>query len=583
MPSRWIPQRSRRSYDPGGRITASEGRELSGTRVRSIQAPWGGFTPDLAPELTTWQDSEVLQNMMARQGLLGPMDGYVKVTGSPTTLPLGTNTPPAGAGNEEPVVGLFQFIDSTGVKRQYAVTAHAVLGHLYSFNTGSWTNIPAAAAITFTGDASGAGVAQTLCDAVYHTPSGRIIFANNFNRILEHVPGAANYSELASGALAPFLARSVEVADGRILFLNTSETGTRFQNRVRWTVVGGTRALTGLGSGFLDLDELDGPGLRLRKLGNVIVAYFERGVAFLRRRVSASTPYTREYVDRRRGLIGPFSACDIGQSAHFGIYTDGWFILTEDKVFREVGRRLIGGQSHRKFTDNFYSRLNTAQQHRTYVECDLERRIVSIVFPTVDNNHPSERWFYDIDTDTVWPAQEAITPNVLGRFDDNITEIGWDDVGGTWEAISGAWEDFAQQTGRLRIAAGTRGGLVWRYTPAVVTYDGVLPTYRMRSFPDVLGVGSSRKIWERFYVNYERIDGNPSPIGVELHTQSQAVRSANLTQMLGLAGTRQLDYIHSDDPGGDRLAWEIAGVHPLKVVRYEANYRLEGIQQRRVR
>jgi len=105
----------------------------------------------------------------------------------------------------------------------------------------------------------------------------------------------------------------------------------------------------------------------------------------------------------------------------------------------------------------------------------------------------------------------------------------------------------------------------------------------MRSFPDVLGVGSSRKIWERFYVNYERIDGNPSPIGVELHTQSQAVRSANLTQMLGLAGTRQLDYIHSDDPGGDRLAWEIAGVHPLKVVRYEANYRLEGIQQRRVR
>ncbi len=582
MPSKWLPRRSGRLYDPGMQFSKSETRELSSPRVRSIEGPWGGYCPDLTPEFTDWRDSEVLQNMISRQGLLGPQDGYLKVTGSPTTLPLGTNAPPAGAGLEEPVVLVNQFIDTAGVKRFYAVTANAALGHLYSFTTGAWTNIPAAAGITFTGDASGAGVAQTLCDAAFHTPSGRIIFANNFNRVLEHLPGGANYAELASGGFAPFIARSVEVADGRILFLNTSEAGTRFQNRVRWTVVGGTRALAGVGAGFIDLDEIDGPGFRIRKLGNVIACYFERGVVFLRRRTSASTPYTREYVDRRRGLVGPFASCDIGQSAHFGIYNDGWYVLTEDKVFREVGRRVLGGQSHRKFTETFYAWLNAGQQVRTYVECDLERRLITIVFPGTEASHPSERWLFDIDTDTVWPAQEGITPNCLGRADDNQNEIGWDDILTTWENTAGAWEDFTQQQSRLRVVAGTRGGLVWRYSPAITTYDGALPTYRMRSFPDTLGIGSVRKAWEKFYVNYERIDGSPTAVNVTLHNESGIVHDEPLDQLLGTASTRQLDYVNADDPGGDRLAWEISGVHPLKVTRFEANYKLEGIQQRRV-
>lgn len=545
--------------------------------MQPIVPPWGGFVPDLSPELTDWSDSEWCLNLLTKQDVLVAPDGYARVNSG--SLPLGEAVPPSVTAS--PVVAVFSVVVSDSLIRRYAITANATTGRLYEELTGTWTN-RAAAGTALTGDTSGAGVAQTLADYAVHTLSGQIVITNNFDDVMVHTLGAATYAVFS----ATFKARSVCVADGRILFFNVSNAGVRTQNRVQWTTVGGTPALTGLGSGFLDLDEMQGPGLRIRKLGNVIVCYGQRLVAFLRRRESASTPYVREYLDERRGLVGPFAACDIGQHTHFGIYNDGWYLLREDGVFQEVGRRILRGRSYRKFTDTFYRILNTNRQSRVCVESDIERRLVTIIFPATDADHPSERWLYDTDTDTVWPMEETEVPNCLGRMEDAVSVVGWDDITTTWASTTGGWADFNGQTGRERVVAGTRSGLVWRYSPAIVSYDGTLPTWRMRSFPNALGFASGRKTWEKLYIGYERIAGTPTPVSVELHNHDGVVTSQVFTPSRGVAGTRQLDYVHAAEsgasPGGHRLGYELSGVHPFKLVLLEANYRLEGIQERRV-
>ena len=585
MPTRWRPQRANRLYDRGGARSADEGRTLSTPRVQAIVPPWGGFTPDLSPELTDWRDSEVIANLLTRQDVLVAPDGYAKVNSA--TLPLGDASPPAAGADISPVVFVGQFTDSVGVKRQYAISSNAVQSRLYFNSSGAWVEIPIRAATTFiTGKTTGAGVAQNLTDAAYHPPSNSIFLCDGYNYVFNHPVGSADFGFTAGMNLIS--ARSVCAADGRVLLfhIGTPYGASTAQNRVQYTTIGGTPLLTGLGSGFIDLDEMEGPGLRIRKLGNVIACYGDRTVAFLRRRTSASTPYTREYLDERRGLLGTFSSCGIAESAHFGIYNDGWYIVREDGVFQEVGRRIVGGRSYRKFTDMFYRILNTARQERVYVECDIARRLVTIVFPTTDSDHPSARWLYDLDTDTVWPTEELEVPNCLGRMEDTAQVVGWDDISTTWAATTGGWADFDQQNGRLRVCAGTRSGLVWRYSPAITTYDGVLPTWRMRSFPNSLGFASGRKTWEKLYVGYERIEGTPTPISVELHNHDGVISSDVFTPDLGIAGTRQLDYVNPGEsgasPGGHRLGYELSGTHPAKLVMLEANYRLEGIQERRI-
>lgn len=580
MASRFARPGAQRFFDPGGGRAREEARRIAVPRTEIVGPPWGGYTPDLSPDLTTFRDAELIQNLVTVQGIMGPPDGHVRVHDSAaTTLPLGTNTPPAASGSEEPVVGLFQLIDQSGTTRQYAVTADGSLGHLYEFSSSSWTNVPAAAAVTLTGNTTGAGVAQTLADFVYHPPSNRLFIVNNFDEVLVHTPGGGTYSEFSPSTLNPFIAQSVEVMDGRVGFLNTSEGGARVQNRFRFTTIGGSAALSGPGSGFIDLDEIEGPGLRLRKLGNVVVAYFKNGVVFLRRTGNFIAPYRREYIDRRRGLAGPFAATDIGRGLHFGIFTDGWFVLSEDGVFQEVGKRVLGGREFRKFTDTFFALLNSDNADRIWVETDIERRLIRIVFPAGDSQHPSESWLYDFDTDSVWPEQFTTVPNCLGRFNDNINQIGWDDIGDTWASVTGAWGDFGGQSGRLRPASGTRDGLVFRYTPTVVTHDGTLPSYRWRSFQRFLTAPSARVAWEKFYASYVRIDGSPTPFSILLHNQNGQVRSAQLTQTKGtVAGSVQTDFIAAHK-GGTRLAFELAGVHPAKLVNFQLNYRIEGVEE----
>src|SRR3990167_377060 len=344
MPSRL--GRIRRRLDPGGQrsqafqVSSSEGQPIR------FAAPWGGYTPDLSSAIAAPTDAHALQGFLPLSGGMYPATGFAQLDSD--SLPLASS---------EPVVGVpfvYDTLVSPIVLRRYAITADATLGNLYELGA-DWTNIPyTGAGAGFSGDPTGAGVAQTLCDSAYYALGNFLILTNGYDAVYQHVPGGANYTDFSPAVLNTFKAKSVCSAFERIFFLNTSEAGTGFPNRLRGTTRSATPSLSGLGSVLISFDEIQADGVACRKLGSSMAVYFRRGVAFCRETGNITVPVVRDYVSLERGLVGTLAVCDLGSGVHFGIFNDGWFLLDDHGRFTEVGLREIEGSAHSKWRQTFY-------------------------------------------------------------------------------------------------------------------------------------------------------------------------------------------------------------------------------------
>lgn len=560
--------RVRRRLNPkSGAVALGRGETLR------LAPPWGGYCPDLAPSTATWQDFEVAQGVVPAPGLLGPPTGWSRLDSD--SLPLTASAP---------VVGLPLVFDVTTAPvtlRRYAVTAHATTGRLFELGA-NWTEITYGGATAgFTGDTSGAGVAQTLCDFAHYQLADRLVLTNGFDVAYQHQPGAATYTDFSPAVLNPFKARSVASAFERVFFLNTSEAGTAFPNRLRGTTRSATPSLSGTGAVLITFDEANSEGVAVRRLGDYLAVYFRRGVALCRETGNLTIPVEREYISRERGLLSTFGVCELGTGVHFCIMTDGWFLLNDSGQFQEVGLRQEGGASYPKWRTTFYRELNTNRVERVNCAFDRRHRQIWIGWPDASSDHPNRLWVYDLETDSVWPQDEIFTtvPNLFSpglTVSDSVT---YSSITTTYETETRVYADLEQVQGADTLIAGGRTGLVFQQDPRIFTVDGERPTYQLRTHRSVLGAAGTVKCLERLDVAYQQQSDNPA-VSVAFHNERASV-SATISTIADAPGALATDFVNMKSTGSVQ-AVELSGSHPFAPSEMSALIRDTGGLVRRV-
>jgi hypothetical protein len=254
-----------------------------------------------------------------------------------------------------------------------------------------------------------------------------------------------------------FKARSVENWASRLMFLNTEESGTKYRQRLRWTAVGnGDPDPVNDGSGALDLKDFDGEGLRCEQLGNLLACYFTDGIALVQRSGQSTAPFSYQTITTSKGLLGGRAVTAISQTQHFGLFTDGWYILDSNGQFTEIG--MLNGEP--KWRETFFARLERKLVARISIEYDPKNKLVYIALPLDGQLSNTETWIYDLARDAVYPTDIAATyyakTNVV-----LTTDILIDDLTGTIDDLgSRTINSFGPTFGLQNVVHGTGGGLV---------------------------------------------------------------------------------------------------------------------------
>jgi len=569
MPSR-LGQHQRRRLDRRGDRSRARQIELSEPEFVPIGPPWGGYCPDLGSELTDWRDAKTCQGLVHLNG---------KMTYPPGFVELGT------APDANPVTGVFllrDITDSPATLRRYRVTANATLGHLYEY-VASWTNRAyTGAGAGLSGDSSGVGVAQTLCDFAYYPVDDALIITNALDPVYTHQPGGATYTDFSPAVLNDFKARSVCSAASRIMFFNTTESGTTYPYRVRWTTTGASPTLdtASLGAGFLDLIDTASEGVAIRPIGNFIACYMRRGIYFLSQTGEVYDPFRQEQISEQRGLLGTFAVTALGEGRHFFIANDGWFYLDDDGRFLELGLRSTQYGIFPKWKRTFYSNLNFDADFRIFAQYDRFNQFVWVLWVSADSDHPDKLWVYDIRTDTVWPVDSIFSnvPNVLGLFSTLSDTETYATISTTYATETRTYSDLTVKAGADLFVVGDRTGQVLEQEIGTVAVDGTTPTYSFTSWEKALGRSDQLKTWHRLNLKYVQ-QGSAGAVNTQF-IADDSTQNGSITQRTTTAGRDAVDSVMGRLTGAV-LAYQLSGTHPLEVSELSAELQQTGSKLKR--
>ena len=348
-------------------------------------------------------------------------------------------------------------------------------------------------------------------DPVYVTPSDTGIAGLDYDELVQNP---------ADTPAPGFAATSVEAFGGRIHFLGCSD-GAR---RHRWTAIGTAYPNEAIvGSGYLDFDaDFDQRGLRIESMENHLVLYFEDGVCFQIPTGRYADAYRPRIISTTRGLLGTHVMCKISPHLHFGIFSDGWWILNSSGKWSKVGKLVIPeteGKAHEmsKWEDTFYADLDWENKHRIVCTYDKFRQIVKIAYTSRDSEDNSRILNYHWPTDSCWPDQYANPVTMWGAYDvqteAGVTWLPADLDPLTWTTVIGSWAAYAPEFVDETVVHGGLNGLVYARDFNTLTFDGVIPTFLWASHE----ISRNESPWldqtfHRFGLEYMSVTGSSANI-----------------------------------------------------------------------
>lgn len=571
MPSRLLPSTLNQLAASGvarQRLKAAAAQVTQGVQTMRMAGPYLGFQPDIDPNLTDGTAFTDLTNVLARAHgeehgeVLCLPDGYRQVDFARLPLGDGATLPASPVTDGKPVVRLDQMDRTTPTGTagtgthtfQWIITPLAVTAgtgtagtsNMYRINSsGQWaqvapdTSMGATTPLSATRDGDtaapsmpdscvapfGATARATVGGAGADGQSGAInepawIFTNNFNEVMvfpsssaDTIAGTQAYEPLTSCATLDngvgFRAKSVETWNGRVLFLNTSEAGSRLQRRLRWTPKFSCdpdpALATAVGAGFYDFPEFQGEGLRIETLGDLLGVYFSDGIAFMRATGVATAPHEPQILATERGLLSPHGMCAMGRNTHFLITTDGWWVLDQSGRFQELGIVNLNGKVIPKWRQSFYDDIPPNQRHRLYCYYDQPNNLVYIARPTFSQPEPREVWIYDPTSDRVFLENYPIT--CFGTFSATLqsgTVI--DNLLGTINAQTGVIDSTGPIAGfpKSRVH-GDSTGFVYVHRRDITGYDSATNTPVVQNPTWSFSVGSRSPGTFRNQVTVDRV------------------------------------------------------------------------------
>ena len=284
---------------------------------------------------------------------------------------------------------------------------------------------------------------------------------------------------LDSGGANGFKCKSVETWNGRVYYWNTSEAGTRRSLRLRRSAkfTADPSPLI-VGSGFYDFRDFQGEGLRIETLGDLLAVYASDGVAVLRPTGVPTNPDEPQVISTERGLLATHAVTAMGRNVHFGIFTDGWWLLDQSGRWQEVGVVNLDGKVVPKWRETFYSLVPANVRHRLQVYYDQPSNLVYIAIPTADAPSPTQVWIYDPASDRVFIENYPVT--CFGSYTPLLQAgVTIDALVGTIDSQVGTIDSFAPVAGFPKVRVhGDPTGFVYKHDRALSGYDSAahLPT-----------------------------------------------------------------------------------------------------------
>jgi hypothetical protein len=342
------------------------------------------------------------------------------------------------------------------------------------------------------------------------------ILTNNVDPVVVY-PGASDTesweylsSSFGNSYAAAFRAVSCESFGDRVYFLNTWESSVRHRNRLRRTARGTADPLhTNVGSGFIDMDEFGTNGVRCETLGNTLACYFQDGTALVRETGVATSPNAVQKLDSTRGLLSTQGLVNIPNIGHFGIFTDGWWVLDPNGRWTELGVTTIDGKQIEKWRRKFYSLLDRSRLHRISCHYDQEHNWIRIAVPQTGDpldsgdgsanqvQHPTLVWIYDLNGDRVFTDDYSAHGGITTMGEITIrgdAALQWGAGGGGSPLITGSWDDHPESWGSLESDAGTKRlvhgegeGLVFFHSDEGFQKDGADPNWSYKSLTQSAG------------------------------------------------------------------------------------------------
>lgn len=601
-------------------------------------APWHGWVPDIDVAHLGPSAAQSIVGLVARPDPQGRGEGLVHFPGfdhidsTYTGGTGGTGLGDESDGSTRHVVGLefFSRRNASGAQSgefdetTVAVTAGdgSTAGSCEFWrivpSTGVWEEIPhsgdadsleARGAYPASGDPHGVQLfdmavvpfdGSPRTDLSATTEGGPLLIAtNNYDPVyvyaVDEEPGVTDsqqngdYEQLhslagGSAGLGDFIARSVELWGDRVNFFNTSENGVRYPRRLRRTAIGNADPdPANDGSGAIDLEGFSGEGLRVESLGSVLACYMEDGVAFIRRTGQSASPYIVQEVTNTRGLLSTHSLCNLGGGIHFGLFTDGWFYLTENGEFREVGLANVDGVSTHKWMDTFFNRLNMNLRARIDVRYDHRNRWIWMTLPLDEETENNEVWVYDMQGDRLFTRAISATKfgatNVQLRAAQTV-----DSLSGSIDDLLGSVDSYGAAFGVTQMIHGSRTGHVyvhdkdshlevnvisgalqspgWDYTTVLTGHD----------YPQELK--SAREVFVESYV-YSQLSFTST-----LQDESGRTSSVSLVPSASDVGS-VATLVGAHRFAGAQLQHTLSGNAPFGMRSFRTDLKFEGVRKRR--
>ena len=333
-------------------------------------------------------------------------------------------------GKSEQVLGLFRFPVSDGTEWTVKLTE----SELQRWGAGSpgtprsWSSVPG---LGFGGGGFTSGSTRRWSAIA---AEDRFFFTRGLEQIMRWpagsgspVPATSPYEVIQASAGTVPTARHVRYYNERLIALDTTESGTRRANRIRWAVNGNHTDWSGTGSGFLDLfQEREEPLLNAEMLGDRLVIYRQHSIMDFVKTGVLTPVFTVESRVHGRGLGGAFTLASSGQ-LHF-------FLGNDVRVYAWDGSSLT----------------NISEPIVEELQAVVDVGLMDTYFGAVSTDR-GEYWLiiggehafvYDYHRDS-WSRDSFPSITALAEVEDARSVLTWAQMPSTWSGTGGAWDDYA--------------------------------------------------------------------------------------------------------------------------------------------
>lgn len=437
-----------------GKVFRSRRRQ---TTFENVQ-PQGGFHSGLAPNLLPAGFSPSLQN------LVGNRDGRVQQR--PGLAVFGSYS------FNSFILGATEVSDKDGNLAGFAPSTDSVFNYLHPDNQAwsSLTYFPGAGS-DFTVQPSAVSSEYWSTEEIWVPSLEKVIAVTSNNSLAGGIQwfniegSTVTYSDFTHtdslGSTAA--AKSITAVNDRLVFFNTVEPdGTRFPNRVLWSVRGNPIDYNiNSGAGFEDLKDMRG-------VGQSAVRYKDIMILFTDQEIWRAIPTLDAYAFRFERMADSFG-CNLPQT--ITETPEGAVFLGKDfEVYITTGVQIIplgpvGAQGSSRIKKILQEELvNKSKAFGVYNQTERRYELYYST-ATASDGWCNKALFYYFDDQTWWVQKFPFSFSAGLDLEDPAALVTWDSISGTWDANTNTWENFLQTTG----------------SRSVNLFDSTVSTFRYRS------------------------------------------------------------------------------------------------------